>query len=67
MISKYRSYYILIVAAIVIAVTMCFCLISFSNMDYVSAFTSSNISAAEDIGDILLEKYENRGDGKVFD
>ena len=67
MISRYRSYYILIVAAIVIAVTMCFCLISFIDMDYASAFTSSNISDAEDIGDILLEGYENRGDGKVFD
>ena len=65
--ARYRSYYILIVAAIVIAVTMCFCLISFSNMDYVYAFTSSNISAAEDIGNILLDGYENRGDGKVFD
>lgn len=68
MISRYRSYYILIVAAILIAVTMCFCLISFSNMDYVSAFTASNIKDNSiDVGDILLDGYENRSDGKVFD
>ena len=55
-------------AIIIVAVLLCFCFISFNNINYVFAFTTSNItSGAIDIGNILLNGYEDRADGKVFD
>ena len=55
-------------AIIIVAVLLCFCFISFNNINDVFAFNKGNIKdGAVDIGDILLEGYEDRTDGKVFD
>ena len=54
-------------AVIIVAVLLCLCFVSFNNINDVFAFTTSNItSGAVDIGDILLNGYEDRADGKVF-
>ncbi len=54
-------------AVVIVAVLLCLCFVSFDNINDVFAFDSSNItSGAVDIGDILLEGYGDRTDGKVF-
>ena len=54
-------------AIVIVAVLLCFCFISFNNINDVFAFNTSNInSGAVDVGDILLEGYADRTDGKVF-
>ena len=63
---RYRLVTGLFAAVVIVAVLLCF--ISFNNIEDSFAFTSSNIGlGAEDIGNILLEGYEERSDGKVFD
>ncbi len=58
----------LCVVALIVAVTSCFFLILFKDFNNVSAFTASNLeSGSIDIGDILLDGYAERTDGKVFD
>ena len=65
--SRYRLITGLSAAAIIVAVLLCFCFISFDNIDDVFGFTSSNITLGSvDIGDILLEGYADRKDGCVF-
>ena len=65
---RYRYISVFAAAIIIVAVLLCFCFISFNNINYVFAFTTSNItSGAIDIGNILLNGYEDRADGKVFD
>ena len=65
---RYRHIFVFAAAIIIVAVLLCFCFISFNNINDVFAFTTSNItSGAVDIGDILLEGYADRTDGKVFD
>ncbi len=52
---------------VIIAILLCFCFVSFDNVDDVFAFSSSNLELGSvDIGDILLEGYADRADGKVF-
>ncbi|MDE6550970.1 MAG: MBG domain-containing protein, partial [Clostridia bacterium] len=64
---RYRLISTLSAAIIVVAVLLCFCFISLDNIGDVFAFTTSNIaSGAVDVGDILLEGYADRTDGKVF-
>ena len=54
-------------AIIIVAVLLCFCFISFNNIEDIFAFTDANIvEGSVDIGDILLEGYADRTDGKVF-
>ncbi len=54
-------------AIIIVAVLLCCCFVSFNNINDVFAFTTSNMaSGAVDVGDILLEGYADRADGKVF-
>ncbi len=65
---RYRYISVFAAAVIIVAVLLCFCFVSFNNINDVFAFTTSNItSGAVDIGDILLEGYADRTDGKVFD
>ena len=64
---RYRYISVFAAAIIIVAVLLCFCFVSFNNINDVFAFTTSNInSGAVDIGDILLEGYADRADGKVF-
>ncbi len=66
--NRYRLITGLSAAVVIVAVLLCFCFISFNNINDVFAFTTSNInSGAVDVGDILLEGYADRADGKVFD
>ena len=52
---------------VIVAILLCLCFVSFDNINDVFAFDSSNIiSGAVDVGDILLEGYADRADGKVF-
>ena len=54
-------------AIVIVAVLLCCCFVSFNNINDVFAFTNSNIiSGAVNVGDILLEGYADRADGKVF-
>ncbi len=65
--NRYRLITGLSAAIVIVAVLLCCCFISFNNINDVFAFTGSNItSGAVDIGDILLEDYADRTDGKVF-
>ncbi len=67
MIKRYRCISALAAAIVIVAVLLCFCFVSFNNINDVFAFTASNInSGAVDVGDILLEGYADRTDGKVF-
>ena len=64
---RYRYISVFVAAIIIVAVLLCCCFISFNNINDVFAFDSSNItSGAVDVGDILLEGYADRADGKVF-
>ncbi len=64
---RYRYISTCFAAIIIVAVLLCFCFISFNNINDVFAFTDENIAeGAVDIGDILLEGYADRADGKVF-
>ena len=64
---RYRYISTCFAAIIIVAVLLCCCFISFNNINDVFAFTASNInSGAVDVGDILLEGYADRADGKVF-
>ena len=54
-------------AVVTVAVLLCLCFVSFNNINDVFAFRDDNIAeGAVDIGDILLEGYADRTDGKVF-
>ncbi len=65
--NRYRLITGLSAAVIIVAVLLCFCFVSFDNIDDVFAFNDTNIkTGAVDIGDILLEGYSDRMDGKVF-
>ena len=65
--NRYRLITGLSAAIVIVAVLLCCCFISFNNINDVFAFTGSNItSGAVDIGDILIEDYADRTDGKVF-
>ena len=67
MIRRYRYISVFAAAIIIVAVLLCFCFISFNNIEDIFAFTDENIAeGAVDIGDILLEGYADRADGKVF-
>ena len=67
MINRYRCISAFAAAVIIVAVLLCLCFVSFNNINDVFAFTTSNItSGAVDVGDILLEGYADRTDGKVF-
>ena len=65
--NRYRLITGLSAAVIIVAVLLCCCFVSFNNINDVFAFTTSNItSGAVDVGDILLNGYADRTDGKVF-
>ena len=65
--NRYRLITGLSAAIVIVAVLLCCCFISFNNINDVFAFTGSNItSGAVKIGDILIEGYADRADGKVF-
>ncbi len=65
--NRYRLITGLSAAVVIVAVLLCCCFVSFNNINDVFAFTTSNItSGAVDVGDILLEGYADRADGKVF-
>ena len=67
MINRYRLITGLSAAVVIVAVLLCFCFVSFNNINDVFAFTNSNMtSGAVNVGDILLEGYADRADGKVF-
>ncbi len=54
-------------AVVIVAVLLCLCFVSFNNINDAFAFTTSNMtSGAVDVGDILLNGYADRTDGKVF-
>ena len=56
-----------VAAVIIVAVLLCFCIISSYNIGDIFAFNDSNINTgAVDIGNVLLNGYENRSDGKAF-
>ncbi len=64
---RYRYISVFAAAVIIVAVLLCFCFVSFDNINDVFAFTTTNItSGAVDVGDILLDGYADRADGKVF-
>ncbi len=64
---RYRLITGLSAAVVIVAILLCLCFISFNNINDVFAFTTTNItSGAVDVGDILLEGYADRSDGKVF-
>ena len=63
---RYRYISVFVAAIIVVAVLLCFCFVSFNNIKDVFAFTTTNMSSAVNVGDILLEGYADRTDGKVF-
>ena len=65
--NRYRLITGLSAAVVIVAILLCFCFISFNNIEDIFAFNNTNIAQAVDIGDILLEEYEKRSDGKVFD
>ena len=55
-------------AIIIVAILLCLCFVSFNYINDVFAFTDENFAdGAVDVGDILLEGYADRADGKVFD
>ncbi len=65
--NRYRLITGLSAAVVIVAVLLCFCFIPFDNINDAFAFTSSNITLGSvDIGNILLDGYEDRTDGKVF-
>ena len=65
--NRYRLITGLSAAVVIVAVLLCLCFVSFDNINDVFAFNTSNInSGAVDVGDILLEGYADRTDGKVF-
>ncbi len=65
--NRYRLITGLSAAVVIVAVLLCFCFVSLSNINDVFAFNDTNIkTGAVDIGDILLEGYADRADGKVF-
>ena len=65
---RYRLITGLSAAVVIVAVLLCLCFVSFDNINDVFGFTTDNIEeGAVDIGDILLEGYADRSDGKVFD
>ena len=67
MINRYRCISAFAAAVVIVAILLCLCFVSFNNINDVFAFNTSNIkSGAVDVGDILLESYEDRTDGKVF-
>ena len=56
--NRYRLITGLSAAVVIVAVLLCFCFVSFNNINDVFAFNTSNItSGAVDVGDILLEGY----------
>ncbi len=64
---RYRLITGLSAAIVIVAVLLCLCFVSFNNIKDAFAFTDDNIAeGAVDIGDILLEGYADRADGKVF-
>ncbi len=66
--NRYRLITGLSAAVVIVAVLLCLCFVSFNNINDVFAFNTSNItSGAVDVGDILLEDYTDRADGKVFE
>ena len=66
--NRYRLITGLSAAVVIVAVLLCLCFVSFDNINDVFAFNTSNItSGSVDIGNILLEGYADRADGKVFD
>ncbi len=65
--NRYRLITGLSAAVVIVAVLLCCCFVSFNNINDAFAFTTSNMtSGAVDVGDILLEGYADRADGKVF-
>ncbi len=65
--NRYRLITGLSAAVVIVAVLLCFCFIPFDNINDAFAFTSSNITLGSvDIGNILLDGYEDRTDGVVF-
>ncbi|MDE6551312.1 MAG: hypothetical protein K2M44_07455, partial [Clostridia bacterium] len=65
---RYRLISTLSAAIIIVGLLLCFCFISFDNIGDAFAFTSSNITTETvDIGNILIDGYASRTDGKVFD
>ena len=65
--NRYRLITGLSAALVTVAVLLCLCFVSFNNINDVFAFTDDNITeGAVDVGDILLEGYADRKDGKVF-
>ena len=68
MIRRYRYISVFAAAIIIVAILLCLCFVSFNYINDVFAFTDENIAdGAVDVGDILLEGYADRADGKVFD
>ncbi|MDE6550899.1 MAG: hypothetical protein K2M44_05330, partial [Clostridia bacterium] len=65
---RYRLISTFSTAVIIVAVLLCFAFIPFDNIGDVFAFTDSNMTETTviDIGDILLNGYADRTDGKVF-
>ncbi|MCI8326116.1 MAG: hypothetical protein HFH71_06200, partial [Clostridia bacterium] len=64
---RYRLITGMSAAVVIVAILICLCFVSFNNINDVFAFNTSNItSGAVDVGDILLEGYADRTDGKVF-
>ena len=64
---RYKYVSVFTAAIIIVAVLLCLCFVSFNNIKDVFAFTTSNMtSGAVNVGDILLEGYADRADGKVF-
>ena len=65
--TRYRLSSASVAAVIIVAVLLCFCIISSYNIGDIFAFNDSNINTgAVDIGNVLLNGYENRSDGKAF-
>ncbi|MDE6550932.1 MAG: hypothetical protein K2M44_05495, partial [Clostridia bacterium] len=67
--SRYKLISAVIAAIIIVAVLLCFCLISFDNAIDVFAFDDYYLTDeyTVDIGNILLDGYADRADKKVFD
>ena len=65
--NRYKLITGLSAAVVIVAVLLCLCFVSFDNINDVFAFDDKNIiTGAIDIGDILLNGYADRADGKVF-
>ncbi len=65
--NRYRLITGLSAAVVIVAVLLCLCFTSFDNINDVFAFDDTTIvTDAVDIGDLLLDGYADRKDGKVF-